>query len=288
MITKYKALIFHPLLWVLLFLFQQADGLRAQSSNGKDYRFGTFFNLSGAASYSKFRDFGVSPLIYSGALFGGMGELAFDRQKWDVAIGGGGLVGTISEKSLFTTQGTAYGIYYNTQGLYRFWQKNNQQFDLKGGLQLNGWVNIRETPSFNNASVVVEALNTLSGAVKFNWRIAKEQKGRKLLWIFPTKPGLRLMKLSSQLSVPLVNTAWRPKYAYIDDFTNGKTNFLERNDFTIGGYRLQWRTDFSYFLFNGNIFKVSYQWDAQRQGNAFNRLEIGHHILLVGFSIRMN
>ncbi len=286
--TKSNALIFHTLLWPLLFFFQHPNTSTAQSNSDKDYRFGTFLNVSGAVSYSKFRDFGVSPLIYSGALYGGMGELAFDRRKWDVAIGGGGLVGTISEKSLFTTQATAYAIYYNAQGLYRFWQKDDQQFDLKGGLQLNGWVNIRETPSFNNASVAVEALNTVSGAVKFNWRIAKEQKGRKLLWIFPTKPGLRLMKLSSQLSVPLVNTAWRPKYAYIDDFTNGKSNFLERNDFTIGGYRLQWRTDFSYYLFNGNIFKISYQWDTQRLGNTFNRLEIGHHILLVGFSIRMN
>jgi hypothetical protein len=274
-------------LWVLFFLSGPLI-LNAQVNTSKDLRFGTYLNISGTGSYSKFRDFGVSPLTYRGVMYGGMGELAFDRSRWDVAVGGGGLVGTLSEKSLFTTQATAYAIYYNTQGLYRFWQKKDQAFDLRGGLQFNGWVNIRETPNFNNASTALEALNTLSGALKFNWRMAREQKGRKLLWIFPTKPGIRLIKLSSQVSLPLVHTAWRPKYAYIDDFTNGKTNFLERNDFKLGGYRFQWRNDLSYYLFNGNIFKISYQWDAQRTGNVFNRLEIGHHLLSVGYSIRMN
>lgn len=249
---------------------------------------GTFLEAAVGLGWGRFTDRGVSPLVYDGFLYGGMGQLVLARPRGEVRFGGGILTGNISQTNIFTTIGNTDCFTYHFQALRRLGQPNSGGQALLLGLQFSGWTNGRNTPSFNNAATVWESLNTLALAVKGQWNIPLNQDGRKFLWLFPTRPGQRLLQVNTQLNLPLVHTSWRPEFAYIDDFTNGETNYLERNSLYWGGWRFSWQTGIHYFLFNGNTIMLSYQWDAQRQGESFNRLEIAQHYLLIGVGMRLS
>jgi hypothetical protein len=143
------------------------------------------------------------------------------------------------------------------------------------------------TPAFLNASLVWESINTVFASGKINWRIRHEQSAGKFLFI-RRNSGTRYLKLSSQLSLPLLHSVWRPDYAYIDDFSDGDADVYRNNVLNFGGLRLHWRSDAYYYLLNGNALRLSYAWDAQRSPGEINRLELGHQLLFLGMMIRLN
>lgn len=273
---------------LILFLLLAVAPLRAQEkSNQTDLRYGKYLGVAALVDYQNSRDFGVSPLIYKGFHFGGMGELGFEGQRWDIAIDGGVGVGesTISKIATFSSESTVF--YYNARFLYKLWDKNDGQFDFRAGLHVGGYSAQRITPAFLNASLVWESINTLFASGKLNWRLSHEQSAGKFLFIKRRK-GTRHMKLSTQLSLPLLHSVWRPDYAYIDDFSDGDADVFNNNKLRFGGLRLQWRSDFYYYLLNGNALRLTYLWDAQRSSSEINRLELGHHQAILGMMVRLN
>lgn len=274
--------------YTLLFLLLAIGSLWAQEkSSQNDLRYGKYLGIGILGDYQSSRDFGVSPLIYKGYHFGGTGELGFEGKRWDIAIDGGVGVGEskVTKVAVFTAESTVF--YYNGRFLYKIWDKNDGKLDFRAGLHLGGYSAQRVTPAFLNASLVWESINTLFVSGKLNWRLSYAQSERKLLFI-KQREGTRYLKLSTQLSLPVLNAVWRPDYAYIDDFSDGDADVFENNKLRFGGLRLQWRSDAYYYLLNGNAIRLSYLWDALRSSGEINRLELGHHQLLLGMMIRLN
>lgn len=271
-----------------LFLLLAIGSLWAQEKSVQnDLRYGKYLGVGILGDYQSSRDFGVSPLTYKGYHFGGTGELGFEGKRWDIAIDGGVGVGEskVTKVAVFTAESTVF--YYNGRFLYKIWDKNEGKLDFRAGLHLGGYSAQRVTPAFLNASLVWESINTLFVSGKLNWRLSYTQSERKLLFI-KQREGTRYLKLSTQFSLPVLNSVWRPDYAYIDDFSDGEADVFENNKLRFGGLRLQWRSDAYYYLLNGNAIRLSYLWDALRSSGEINRLELGHHQLLLGMMIRLN
>lgn len=275
------------LLYGLILLGSLQSLLAQEKSAQTDYRYGKYLGMAALADYQSNRDLGVSPLTYRGFLFGGMGELGFEGKRWDISIDGGVGVGDSKVKKVATFAAESTVFYYNGRFLYKFWDKNEGNLDFRAGLQLGGYSAQRVTPAFLNASLVWESINTLFATAKVNWRISHTQTAGRFLFI-RRNAGIRHVKFSSQLSLPLLHSVWRPGYAYIEDFSDGDANIYANNKLDFGGIRFQWRTDGYYYLLNGNALRLTYLWDAQRSPGEINRLELGHHQLLFGLLFRLN
>lgn len=262
-------------------LYAQEKSIRA------DFRYGKYFNVAALLDYQSSRDFGVSPLVYRGFHYGGMVELGFEGPRWDISIDGGLGVGesSVAKVATFVSESTVF--YYNARFLRKIWDKDEGKLDFRAGLHVGGYAAQRVTPAFLNASLVWESINTLFASGKLNWRLSHRQSAGKFLFI-RKQEGLRQIKLSTQLSLPLLNSVWRPDYAYIDDFSDGEADVFANNKLNFGGLRLHWRSDAYYYLLNGNALRLTYIWDAQRSANAINRLELGHHQMVLGIMIRLN
>lgn len=273
---------------IVIFCFLLLGQLPAQEKSMQaDFRYGKYFNVAALLDYQSSRDFGVSPLVYRGFHYGGMVELGFEGPRWDISLDGGLGVGesSIAKVATFVSESTVF--YYNARFLRKIWDKDEGKLDFRAGLHLGGYSAQRVTPAFLNASLVWESINTLFASAKVNWRHSHAQSAGKFLFI-RQREGLRHIKLSSQLSLPILNSVWRPDYAYIDDFSDGDADVFANNKLNFGGLRLQWRSDAYYYLLNGNALRLTYLWDAQRSADAINRLELGHHQMVLGIMIRLN
>jgi hypothetical protein len=279
--TLLKSILFLPL---LLFCSSLVWG---QNEPEKDFRFGRYLSIAALTDYAVLRDLGVSPLSYDGLLVGGTGALAFEGPRWDLNFEGGVGQGDLQRVKVGTYTSSVLTFFYAGHVLRRFWQNEKENLDFRAGLQIGGYSGQRQTPAFLNAGTVWESLNSAFASGKLTWRITKKQEAGKLLFI-KKRAGTRFYKLSSQLSLPLLHTSWRPGYAYLDDFTDGDTKVYENNEFKTGGFRIQWRSEFTYFLLNGNGLRLGYTWDAQKSAGDINPLELTHHYLQTAVLIRLN
>ena len=275
------------LLYGLVFLGATPRLVAQEKSTQTDLRYGKYLSVSTLLDYQGSKDQGVSPLIYRGLLFGGMAELGFEGTRWDIAIDGGVGVGESSVEKVATFFSETTTFFYNGRFLYKFWEKEEGKLDLRAGLHIGGYSSQRVTPAFLNASLAWESINTLFATGKLNWRTSHEQSAGKFLFI-RHRAGTRHIKFSTQLSLPILNSAWRPDYAYIDDFSDGESDVFNNNKLQFGGLRFHWRSDGYYYLLNGNVLRFTYLWDAQRSPGEINRLELSHHQVQLGMMIRLN
>jgi hypothetical protein len=259
----------------------------SQNEPEKDVQNVRYLGIAALTDYTVLRDLGVSPLNYDGLLLGGTGALVFEGPRWDLNFEGGVGQGDLQRVKVGTYTSSVLTFFYAGHVLRRFWQNEKENLDFKAGLQFGGYSSQRQTPAFLNAGTVWESLNSAFLSGKMTWNIRKQQSAGKLFFI-KKKAGTRHYKLSTQLSLPLLHTAWRPGYAYLDDFTDGDTKVYENNEFKTGGFRIHWRSEFTYFLLNGNGFRLGYTWDAQKTAGQINPLELTHHYLQTAVLIRLN
>ncbi|MCB9082183.1 MAG: hypothetical protein H6555_10775 [Lewinellaceae bacterium] len=248
---------------------------------------GTFLQLGAGYSYQSIRDWGVSPLIYNGFVPLGMGSIQVAGRRWQFAAEFGIGSGTVDavKNARFNSSSNTY--FHSGHLLYRLKAPREMGLHYAVGLRYNGLTLQRSTPSFLNASGVVESLNALLASGEVAWRLQWNQKHGKFLF-FPHRPGTRYIQARAQLSVPLLNTQWRPTFSYVDDFTNGNTSLLDNNTLRTGGWWLNTHLELQYYLHNGNALFLQYRWDALQSGGEINRYELANHAYQLGLLFRLN
>jgi hypothetical protein len=150
--------------------------------------------------------------------------------------------------------------------------------DLSGNLRVN--------PSLQNNAGGLEIFNTLFASARISRDVSRlEEKKTKILWLIPWRRIPRRRTLSFQLNAALMNNNYRNGYIYSNhaNITN-KPNIVYNYNFNaFSGYRLNTALEYSIFLSNGNAFRYSWNWDALRSGEQFNRFEMGHHAFQLAF-----
>jgi len=246
-----------------------------------------YLEFSAGLNYLFLKDAGVSPLLFRGPLFFTQGAWHKEtgRTQWRADFGYS--IGEIEKARSFLVNSDINGFYHGISALRSLKQSRSGRLNLLGGIHYHGFSNYRVTPAFRNNASVVESVNTIFAGAKADYARIKNFRPGKTLF-FRRKGGERTFRVSTQFNLPVVHAAWRPDFAYLDDFTGGDNTVGRDNIIRVGGFRLMWRTEFQVFMRNGNAWKISYHWDAQRSPGTLNRLETGQHIGTFSLLMRLN
>lgn len=246
-----------------------------------------YLEFSAGLNYLFLKDAGVSPLLFQGPLFFTQGSWHKEtgRTQWRADLGYS--IGEIEKARSFIVTSDINAFYHGISALRSLRQSQNGRLNLLGGAHYHGFSNYRVTPAFRNNASVVESVNTIFVGAKADYTHVKIFRPGKILF-FRRRGGERTFRLSTQFNLPLVHAAWRPDFAYLDDFTGGDNTVGRDNIIRVGGIRLMWRTEFQVFMRNGNAWKISYHWDAQRSPGPLNRLVTGQHTGAFSLLMRLN
>ncbi|MEL7124205.1 MAG: hypothetical protein AAFO07_32515 [Bacteroidota bacterium] len=248
---------------------------------------GDFLIIGGGVTRYELRDAGVSPLFYQGWLPSTGFSFPSYNGKWSSTLYGTFGYGNLTRTELATYSSTTYAIGHGGD-LLRNIKALKPNLNLLVGGAYHGTTNIRNTPAFRNAGNTVETFNTLMASGRLELLMDKTKDRRKLLWLIPLKPGRRVSKLTYQLNIPIVNLSWAPSFTYLDDFSDGTTDYDQKNEFSVGGFRINSQLNYQYFFRNGNGLQLSYFWDAFSGKEGLGQIELAQHQVHLGLIIRFS
>ncbi|MBR1514272.1 MAG: hypothetical protein IJ622_08285 [Bacteroidales bacterium] len=225
---------------------------------------------------------GASPLQYLGAggnLTAGV-VVAFDRYQGEAELRG---LANIITNSAQSATDYAFGIEGNIQFLYRFYDACHDRlhFWAGGGIQL--YLDIKVLSQLMNASACQSNFFDLrpAGMVTYDFAPYKHSSHH-------------LLTAYGKLSLPLIASASRPGFAYMDNYTSDlntvNTVMGEYEDLSL--FCPGASTDIGLWLnlpYNGNKIGVSYRWDYLTTAkNGIYRFDQASHCINLNFMFNIN
>lgn len=230
------------------------------------------------------RDFATSPITYKGVLMNySVGYTKMDtarETRFTTRFNMGSYRYKRTEGIDLKSKTAVYILDLNYQKLYQLERFSNKKWNVKAGAMVDVNMDVRVNEDLMNAGVGYEVFNTffLSGKVSRRFK-RTEVESKKFLFIkYKRKPMLSL--LSYQLNVPVMNNTIRNGFAYIgNEGINTTPLFKEYEAKSFSGIRICSELAYTRQMQNGNMWRLSYWWDAYAVGKDFNRFEMANHIL---------
>ncbi len=238
---------------------------------------------------SNMRDFATSPLTYNGLLFNySISRLNLGDKK-EVKFTGrfnhGKYLYNRSEGIPVTTSANAYLLSLNYYRLYKIERWSNDDWNIKLGGMFDMTTDLRINPHLMNAGVGFELFNTLSLSGKVSRVFRRTETVHKKLLFIKYKLNPTVRTLSYQLNVPVVNGYYRNGFAYVQQGGGLFSGYKYR---LFSGFRLSSEFAYTHQMQNGNMWRLSYLWDAYTTGGTHNRFEMAHHILEFSLLFHLN
>ncbi|MCB9045692.1 MAG: hypothetical protein H6550_06100 [Chitinophagales bacterium] len=269
---------------------QETDGLsRKQIRHGRAKYIQTGLGLNKGSM----RDFATSPITYKGILFNySLAWLKMDtarENKFTVRFNQGNYRYKKTDGIDVKSKATQYVLYLNYYRLYQLRRLSNEKWNVKLGGMYDVNMDVRINDDLMNAGIGYEAFSTffLSGKVSRRFE-RKEVINKKFLFIkYKLKPMVTLF--SYQLNLPVMNNSVRNGYAYIgNESLNTFPIFNGYEVKSFSGIRFCSELAYTRQMQNGNMYRVSYFWDAYAVGKNFNRFEVANHILEFSLLFHLN
>ncbi len=236
-----------------------------------------------------YRDFATSPLFYWGPSIrlspGGLMQSQKVDMQWNIDIAAA-VVLARAPKSTFSK--TLTGALALSGELYFHYLRHitiqvNNRFKAKIGGATMVTSNVRYNSSLGNNGIGVDNMVNLMFAAKFTKDISRLQERVLNLYIF--KPTLKPVKreLSLQINTGILNFNHRPGYAYtyeaeINGTETTPVNWLFDNYYwSMNGWRLHTRINFTRYHSNGNARQWSYVWDAVHAPGKHEAFQMATH-----------
>lgn len=239
------------------------------------------------------RDFATSPITYKGVLFNySVGYLKMDTArevKFTARFNSGAYKYNRTEGIQSRSRASMYVLYLNYYRLYRLNKLSNSNWHIQAGGMFDANLDFRLNNDLMNAGYGYEFFNTffLSGKVTRRWE-RTETVHKKFLFI-KYKRNPRVALLSYQLNLPLMHNSLRNGFAYIgNEGLNTSPVFKEYEYKPFGGIRFCSELAYTRQMQNGNMWRVSYLWDAYTSGKGHNRFELSNHIAEVSLLFHLN
>ena len=178
--------------------------------------------------------------------------------------------------------GTAIGLDFSTEFLYRFHDGAQNRFHLWAGGTLQGFFDVKSIPSLQNAATCLSLFGNVgaTGMVQYDFAFNPDKNHNWLTTYF-------------KLNMPLCGTVSRPGYAYIGNPAINEdaiaTLFGENEAF--GKFFPGLNTDLGLYLnlLNGNRIGLNYRWDYLSTGKKGTyRYDNALHSVNVSFMFRLN
>ena len=229
------------------------------------YSQSSYIELGIAPGLSFFRDKATSPLFYIGNTLSFIGA-------WHSTNNSNERLASISYTSgkhtnnYNNTNNSArfYNLELNFSKLYLLNRLSSDKWKTKIGAGVISTLNIRENKALMNNSLGIENISNIVFSTKIT---------RDILHLFSSKTKFQYGKknksptkreLSFLLNIGIVNLNYRPGYAYnyLPSIDNSYVRNMSDHHLSINGFRLNSGIQYSKFLSNKNILRISYIFDA--------------------------
>lgn len=241
-----------------------------------------YLDVSFGLSFSSFRDFATSPLIYSGRpIYTSLSHIDMDEKRTSAITGSyslGMFKNTFNNQTLESIVNTI-SLNYLEQFQIKKW--SHQKLNLKIGGQFNSTVNLRNNEAFFNNSEGVDIISTLFGSVRTTIDLSRKEEVDKKFIFIGYKARKQVRNLSLTMNIGLINSSYRNGFAYTSSSVPiNEDDFFEDYEFSVfTGFRLNSALDYTIFLHNKNAIQLSYLWDAYRTGGHHDNFQMATHTL---------
>jgi hypothetical protein len=248
--------------------------------------------FNGIVGQQKTIDEGVSPLLYSGYLFGG--GLGYKSEKenriWDIE--GSFLYGTqfspaINDFGSFTS----YNIDISGRYLFNMDYGSVLPFDTYFGLQGMQMMRYRINYNMFNAAFGYDIVSGLgiTGELSKSLNI-KRFEINFWRWKYIYQP--HKVTFDVRIDLPLLFLYLRPTYVVIENFVDGREesfDFSRSQGTSIGEIvHITTNTGINYHLRNNNIIRFGYVWQYYKIDPDFSPVRSAQHLFQLTFKFKMN
>lgn len=239
------------------------------------------------------RDFATSPLIYKGLLLNySLGYQRYDDMRdtrLNIRFNHGGYKYKKQVAIPLVSRTAVYALFVNYAKLYRLKKYSNSKWNLKVGGMLDVVTDTRVNPELQNAGVGYEVFNTLFASGKVTRTFVRHEMKEKKLWFIKYKLKPRVLQVSYQLNLPVVNGYARNGFAYLGNERIGEIPLFNGYQYKLfSGFRISSDLAVTRQMANGNMWRISYIWDAYTTGGSQNRFEMANHIAEFSLLFHLN
>ena len=148
---------------------------------------------------------------------------------------------------------------------------------------------VRFNQSIGNNGIGVDNLVNLMVAVKLDRDISRKSQKAIDFLLFTKVMNPKKRDLSFQLNTGILNLNYRPgyTYSYSGEINGVETNpinwFFQNYRWSVNGWRLSSKFNYTLYLPNGNARQFSYVWDAISAPGRHSGFEMATHRLQITF-----
>ena len=254
-----------------------------------------YLALGLGASYIKVMDQATSPLLYKG--------LQFPAMKLDYLVHSSRIIKTLETDFSFgwlkTRTGTPWydpsntsyfiAIRYNILYHIRTITGKNIRWYLGPEFNING--HFRVNYKYGNSALTFDNYNGIGIASRFEVPLRYKAKNIKI-WFIKFNRRNRDLRLSWQLSAPLVSYMIRPTFVTITNFIHPDLQSKITSEHTDGGFfvplNIRSQSELYYIFHNQNMIKLSYIWNFYHHDPGYNKVQSVYHGFLFSFVFKFN
>jgi hypothetical protein len=246
-------------------------------------------------SFVKVVDHTTSPLLYKGFNFPGasIGYLVHSEKRIktlesDFAAGN---LKTSTVTPWYNPVNTSYLLVIRYNILYRLDRFSNEKFRWYIGPELNINGHSRVNYKYGNSAFTFDNYNGAGVASRIELPFSWENKELKC-WFLKINRRDRDLRLSWQISMPLVSLMVRPTYVTITNFIDPELQAKITSDHVTGGFlvplNIRSQTELTYILHNQNMLRLGYIWNFYNHDPGTNKVQSAFHGLIFSFMFKFN
>ena len=253
-----------------------------------------YLGLGSGFSYVKVRDETTSPLLYKGptipAVFNYLVHSERVIKSLDVDFSFG-FLHTNTELPWYNPVNTSYYISIRYNWLYNVRKFANEKINWYLGPELNINGHFRVNYKYDNSAFTFDNYNGIGIATRFELPFSYKAKQVKI-WFMNFNRRDRDLRLSWQLSAPVLSFMIRPSYVTITNFIDPDLQTKITPDHTSGGlfipFNLRSQTDLHYILHNRNEIRLSYVWNFFHHDPGYNKVQSAYHGITLSLLYKLN
>jgi hypothetical protein len=271
---------------------ETVDSIRNANKNPNWQNNKYIYNSTILSPFS-FKDLATSPLLYSGLAIGTNGGSVLENEKIDQNILFNlslGLASNSFNQTNTMATFTKFETYYHL--LFNLPQLSNTKWNTKLGFAASITFTGRLNAAFGNNSLGLDNMNNIFLSAKTERDISRKQAVIKDFKLFKLKYLPTNHKIGFQTNIGLLNTNYRPGFAYVysgeinGNNTSPISYFFTDYKFSINGFRMVNKLYFTKYLKNGNAFRYFYDWEYINAPGRYESYQLIMHN--IGFALMFN
>lgn len=253
-----------------------------------------YLSTGSGLSWMKSRDGATSPLLYRGlTLPFSVGYIVHSEKiiktfETDFSYG---MLKTRTETPWYDPVNESYYLALRGNLLYRIKSVFGNRAHLYAGPELNLNGHFRVNYKYGNSAFTFDSHSGIGIATRLEYPFGYKKKEFKILGIKFRRRD-RDLRLSWQLSMPLVSMAVRPSYVTISHFIAPELRTKLTRDLITFGFlspvNIRSQTELYYILHNNNVLRLTYLWNFTHFNPDYNKIQSAFHAIVFSFVFKFN